>query len=320
MSFDAFASAPASAQETPQAVEQTEQTQTSTPEAPVEKTESLVRKQESAPEWTPNFKFKVMDQEHEMDPYFQQFVKSVDDEKKFREMYEKAYGLDVVKPKFQATREKLQSIEPQYNQIMQSISTLRDTYQRGDFDSFFKQLQIPEEKVLQWVVDKAQYSQLPPEQRKVLDDKRSAEEKYYALERETNALRSQYETQVTQAKAQGLQVALERPDVQQFSQVFDARKGAGAFRQEIIDYGNYVWHATQGKVDLTPDQAVSAVLERYQPFVGQQQAPVLPAQQAQVASRQKTIPNLSGRNTTSVGKSKPRSLADLKKLAESMNS
>jgi hypothetical protein len=260
-----------------------------------------------------------MDQEHEMDEYFKQFVKTADDEKKFREVYEKAYGLDVVKPKYQALREKYTEAETQLGQFNNQVSELASTYKRGDFDGLFQKLGIPEEKVLQWVIDKAQYKQLPLEQRKVLDDKRSSEDRVYQLERQVQEVRQNYEAQVTQAKVQGLQIALEKPDVKHVATMFDSKKGAGAFFKEVASYGEAVWYQSQGKVDLTPEQAVQAVMERLTVFGGPQagnQPPVVPAYaEAPVRAPAKTIPNISGRNSTSIGKPNIRSLADLKKLA-----
>ncbi len=277
----------------------------------------------NASEWAPNFKFKVMDAEHEMDEYFRQFVKTPDDEKKFREIYEKAYGLDVVKPKFQATRQQLQETRGQLEGVKTQIGDLASAYQRGDFEGFFKTLGVPEEKILQWVIDKAQYKQLPPEQRQALDAKRNAEDRVFQLERQFQTVQKQYEAQATQVKAQGLQVALERPDVKQFVSSYDSKRGAGSFYNEVIQHGEYVWFQSKGRVDLTPDQAVQAVLERYQAFAPVQnpnQPPVIPADgNPQGSPRSKPLPNLAGRNSTSVGKIKPRSLEDLKKLAAEMD-
>jgi hypothetical protein len=332
MSFDAFqSSASGESTSAPESTSQStsQSTVQSAPESspqsvsqsthqdsPTQRTESL-----GTPEtqkWEPNFKFKVMDQEHEMDSYFQQFVKSQDDEKKFRELYEKAYGLDVVKPKFIQARERLQQVEPQYNQLMQNITEVRDFVRRDDFDSFFKQLNIPEQKILQWVINKAKYNELPPEQRQAMDDRRAAQEESLQLKKQNEYYRSQYEAQVTQAKAHGLQVALAKPDVSQMVAQFDAKKGPGAFAREVIDNADYVWKSSNGQVDLTPEQAVQAVMDRYMMFAHQQSSgpQVVPAASAQ---QQKTIPNLSPRSASSVSKSKPRSLADLKKLAENFN-
>lgn len=278
----------------------------------------------NAAPWEPNFKFKVMDSEHEMDDYFKQFVKTPDDEKKFREIYEKSYGLDVVKPKYQATRQELETTKSTLNNFKTQVGDMASAYQRGDFDGFFKQLGIPEEKILQWVIDKAQYKQLPPEQRQALDAKRNAEDRVFQLEKRFQAVQGQYEAQAAQAKAQGLQVALERPDVKQFASMYDSKRGAGSFFKEVAQHGEYVFLQSNGRVDLTPDQAVQAVLERYQAFAPAQnpnQPTVIPAQGVAQpgAPRTKPLPNLAGRTSTAVGKPKYRSLDDLKKRAAELS-
>lgn len=329
MSFDAFASNGGSpsqvSQETSAPAESTDTTPTPPPAAPAQPAPQPEPIAAEKKEWSPNFKFNVMDQEHEMDEYFRQFIKSEQDEAKFRELYEKAYGLDVVKPKFQAAKEKLQQVEPRFNTLISRLQELEGFSERGDFDNFFKRLNINEEKVLQWVIKKAQYNELPPEQRKALDEQRSVQERAYLLEQENKQIRQQYEAYVTQAKEQGLQIALERPDVRQLASQFDAKQGRpGAFRQEVINYADYIWHSTRGQTDLTPEEAVQAIVERLTVFGGPQynQPQVVPAagvQPVQPAPRTKPIPNLQSRSVSSVGKPKPKSLADLKKLAESFS-
>lgn len=282
------------------------------------------------PVYNPNYKFKVMDKEHEISESFRSIIKDSDSEKLVRELHEKAYGLDVVKPRFNELREKYRNVETEAKNYKDGIGELREHYTRGDFDSFFQKLNIPQEKVLQWVLDKAHYNELPPEQRQILDAKKSAEQQTHSLQKEKAQLQSQYEDAVVQAKAQNLQVALEKGDVRSFSEAFDARAGKpGSFLEEVIQRGELAWYSSRGKVELTPEQAINEVMSRYAGLVQQksQQAPVIPVQGAQgvtpAAAPQQvktpTIPNVGGRQSSSVSKSKPRSLDDLKALYNKMS-
>jgi predicted nucleic acid-binding Zn-ribbon protein len=278
--------------------------------------------------YTPNFKFKVMDKEHEIDEFVRAAIKDADTEKKIKEIYEKAYGLDVLKPRYQGLREKYQTSTQEVESFKKSIGELREHYQRGDLDSFFQTLNVPQEKILQWVLDKANYEQLPPDQRQILDAKRAAEQQAYSLGKEKQQLMQQHEEVLLQARAQSLQVALERPDVSEFAKSFEERAGKpGSFVEEIIAHGERTYYASQGKIDLTPEQAIKEVMDRWAPFVSQQpmQPPIIPANpgpgaapQAQraapAAPKATTIPNVSGRQTTAVSKAKPKSIDDLKKL------
>lgn len=293
----------------------------------------------AVPAWTPNFKFKVMDKEHEIDEFVRGAIKDQDTEKKVKELYEKAYGLDVVKPRFQETRERFKQLNEAHTSVMAGIQELRETYSRGDFDSFFKKLNIPQEKVLQWIIDKAQYNELPPEQRQVLDARKNAEQEAWDLRKQNQTLEQQYEEAATQARERALQVELVRPDIKAFSEAFDAkgfknREGKPvSFLDAVIETGEYAWYASQGKVDLSPEQAIQEVMARWgaavqpaqaQPKADPQLIPVngaaggqgAPASQTPRATS--TIPNVAGRQTSSVAKSKPKSIEDLKKLAATM--
>lgn len=285
-----------------------------------------------APVYNPNFKFKVMDKEHEIAEQFRSIIKDADTEKLVRELHEKAYGLDVVKPRFNDLREKYKSVEQEARGYKEGIGELREHYTRGDFDSFFKKLNIPQEKVLQWVLDKAHYNELPPEQRQVLDAKRYAEQRAAALEKEHAATQSKYEDALVQAKARDLQIALDRDDVRQFAESFDARAGKpGSFLEEVIQRGELAWYTSKGKIELTPEQAIQEVLTRYQGLVQPKpkEAPMIPVNgqdpngqapaHAPAASKAPTIPNIGGRQASSVSKSKPKSIDDLKQLYKKMS-
>jgi hypothetical protein len=284
------------------------------------------------PAYAPNFKFKVMDKEHEIAETFRSIIKDAETEKLVKELHEKAYGLDVVKPRFNDLREKYKSVEQEAKGYKEGIASLREHYQRGDFDSFFQKLNIPQEKVLQWVLDKAHYNELPPEQRQVLDAKRSAEQRAAELEKSQAAMQGKYEDALVQAKARDLQIALERDDVRQFAEAFDARAGKpGSFLEEVIQRGELAWYTSKGKTELTPEQAIQEVLTRYQGLVQSKpkEPPMIPVNgntpagqapaQAPAASTTPTLPNIGGRQSSSVSKSKPRSIDDLKQLYKKMS-
>lgn len=285
------------------------------------------------PAYAPNFKFKVMDKEHEIDEFVRAAIKDADSEKKIKEIYEKAYGLDVVKPRFAKSQEELKTTRGENENYKKSIDELRDHYKRDDMDSFFKALNVPEEKILRWVLNKANYEQLPPDQRQIMDAKRAAEQQAYTLQKENKSLQQQREEIELQARAQTLQIALEKPDISEFVKNFEAKAGKpGAFLQEIIDHGERTFYASKGKIDLTPEQAIKEVMERWSPFLGPaklSEPPIIPAnpgpgsqppvQRAVTeAPKASTIPNVSGRQTAAISKAKPKSIEDLKKLYNTM--
>lgn len=335
MSFDAHSAVAGSApnpevstpapQETPKAPEPTP-----TP-APQPAAASTPTSPESP--YSPNYKFSVRNKEHEFDPFIRDAIKDPDSEKKVRELYEKAYGLDTVKPKvaeilkafdapnLEVATKKVTDLVQEAQSYRTSVEELKEHFKRGDMDSFFATLGVPEEKILQWVINKAQYSELPPEQRKILDEKKAAEQKAYALEKQQGEFQQQYYEQVVSAKNYALQVTLERQDVKSIADAFDTRAGRpGAFREAVIDAGELAWVRSNGKIDLTPEQAVQQVLAYWGNPAQQSSPPIIPVQQEMPVQQpqpapRKTLPNVASKQSSSVARSSPRSIEDLKKLA-----
>jgi hypothetical protein len=284
------------------------------------------QQQEPAP-YTPNYKFTVRNKEHEIDDFLRGAITSQEHEKKVKELYEKAMGLDIVKPKFTETLQERDSFKQKVDHYDRSVQELKDHFSRGDLDKFFKILGVPEEKVLQWFVSKAEYNQLPPEQRKVLDEKRAAEEKAYALEKQQGEYQQRMLELQSTAKDYEIQVTLARPDIKPLADAFDARAGKpGAFVESMRLVGDYAWKSSGGQVDLTPEQAIQQVLQYWGNPLQQAQPPVVPVQQTpvnqhipQAPKKTPTIPNVAGKQSSSAARAKPKSIEELKQRARELN-
>jgi hypothetical protein len=288
------------------------------------------------PKYEPNYKFKVMDKEHEVPELLRGAIKDADTEKQVREILEKAYGLDVVKPRLQQEREARKTVETELTGFKQGITELREHYQRGDLDTFFEKLNIPSEKVLQWCLEKVQYQELPPEQRQALDARKEAERRAFLLEKQNEQMNQQYWEQVTNAKSIALDAALARADITSLAQSYDSRPerkpGDPGFKDLVINQGELAWFRSQGKVDLSPEQAIEETIRYLGLKSASQAAPAMQATPAPMATQQQAtpaakpaapapkapvLPNISGRQASPM-KSKPRSIDDLKKLSKSM--
>lgn len=286
--------------------------------------------------YEPNFKFEVRNKEHEIAEFLRGAITNPEQEKAVKELYEKSMGLDVIKPRHQELIQRHTQLEQNFTGLTTQIGELRDAYHRGDLDSFFQKMKVSEEKVLQWVMEKAKYLEMPPEQRAVLDSRKEAEQRAMMLEKQNQSLEAKFEEQVASAKAYSLQVALEKPDVQTFAEKFDQagiknREGATlSFYDAVCEAGEMAWYASHGKVDLTPEQAIEEVMNRYSVLGQQAQKPSAPAiippqgsaQQAPKAApapkQTNTLPNVAGRQQSSVSKSQPRSIEDLKRIRAQM--
>jgi hypothetical protein len=272
------------------------------------------------PAYEPNYKLKVMDQEKEIPEKFRQLMQDAETEKEVREIFEKAYGLEFAKPKHEALQQTFAKVQSEHNYLLGSIQDLREAYTRGDLDTFFQKLQIPKERILQYALDKVNYEQLPPDQKQLLDSRRNAEIQAMQLQKQNQTLQQQIQTQTVQARQYALESELAGPELKSMVDSFDQRFGRpGAFRNEVINRGQLAWFQSQGKVDLTPRQAVQEVIRLY--GLDQQQAaaaPVTPPESGGARPRVSTIPNVGSGRSASPLKQKPRSIEDLKKLAAEM--
>ncbi len=269
------------------------------------------------PAFQPNFKYKVDRAEKEIPEMYRALIKDADTEKQVRELFEKTDGFEAIKPRHQQLREKFEEVNQQHTHLTESLDDLRADYQRGDFDSFFAKLEIPQEKIVDWLVSKVEYEKLPVDQRRILDRNRDADRRAYETERQASQREEMYMGELTRARAYALDVALDRGPAQTAAQAYDARNGEGSFRNLVIERGEMAWYRSKGQTDLSPEQAIQEALK----VIGHDEsaAPGQGAAQStgnQPAARAATIPNLGGKSSSPV-KPKVQTLDDLKKLAAS---
>lgn len=273
--------------------------------------------------FTPREKFKAWREEHEVPKWIRDIVKDSDTEQKAIQLLEKATGLDLMKPKFEEAKQELGTVRGQHDQLLGYAQDLRTTFQRGDIDLWLQKLAIPEERMLQWALDKVQYSQLPPDQRRVLDERLEAQRKAYQLEQQVGTQEQQVLEQQRATLTLRLDSGLARPEVQTFAEAFNAVAGRpDAFREEVIAAGQLAWNQSQGKTTLTPDQAIQVVLDKYKNFVAPKQPEASPGQAAPgpklvapTSSAPSTIPNVQGKAASPM-KTQPSSIDDLRKLGK----
>jgi hypothetical protein len=268
------------------------------------------------PAFTPNFKFKAANKEHEIPEFLRGVIKDEQSQKFIHQLFEKAYGIETVKGRLEAVRQEHQQLNQAYGTVMQTVQLGREAYQRGDLDTVFQTFRIPEEKVLQWAIKKVQLSQMPPEQRHVHEARDQAERRAWELERMQRDQGQEQLQQQSQQLVEMLDIVLERPEYSSLAQEFEARKGPGAFRSLAIQMGEFEYHQS-GKV-LSPMEAAQRAadmlggVQRQQP---QQAAAPAPAQQATPATQQKIVlPNVGAGKPAAPAKAPPKSLDDIRKI------
>ena len=274
--------------------------------------------------YTPDFKFKANNKEHEIPEMLRSVIKSEKEEKYLKDIYQKAYGIEPIKDRMNAIRGDYQQLQQTHNSVMEQIGEARAAYQRNDMDTVFFTLKISPEKVLQWAVEKVQLSQMPPEQRQAIEAKRMAEQRAYQLEKQSSFGEQQAMQQQAQYLGQMLELVLERPDFSAVAQAYDSRKAVpGAFRELVIKVGQSE-HALTGKV-LSPLEAAQKALE----WIGEIPKPAQPAVSvtpeqtratpAAAATNKKpnVLPNLANagaKSGSAPAKAKLKTLDDIKKV------
>lgn len=278
--------------------------------------------------YTPNYKMKVMDTDCEVPEVLRPLMKDKESEEAIRKISAKALGLDFVKPKLEEARQQVQKVTGEHSTVLGQIGQAKQLYARGDIDGWLKMLNVPEERILQWVADKIHYNQLPAEQKQILDARRQAEERAFAAEQQVSSFQTSNEQLLHQQVQGRLDSVLTRPEIKSVADAFDARVNKpGAFKEEINRRGDYAWR-TRNEI-VPPEQLVQEMLQFFvgpaapaatvTPASTEAPAPQAAAPASSTAKKAPpTIPNISGRGTSAVS-APMRSLDDLRKRAKELN-
>lgn len=278
---------------------------------------------------------KFETRELDIDKRFHGLMKDPDGEKLIRELHEKAYGLDSVKERFVETKNFASQVVKENDEIKEGLTGLRNMYQSAvqsgnlhKLDGFFAKMNIPQDVVMRYAIEKAALTEMDPAQRNAILAQNHAEQRAEEEGAERQRLSETMASHVSQLKLAQMETLMVRPEVDAFAKAYDAQMGReGAFREEVVRTGQLAWF--QEKKDLSADQAIRHVITQYGSLVknpatpGQQQPGQGGVQQAAgtqgangkalVQKTTKTIPNIQGRSSSPL-KSKPRSVEDLKKI------
>ena len=281
--------------------------------------------------YNPNFKYKVADQEKEIPEKFRALVTDEASEKELREIFEKSDGLPIVKGRLGELQTKHKDLSTKFETLNTALSELGEMARKGDFSTFFETIQIPRERIYEWALREAEISQLPPEERQRVEEARAAQKTAEIAERNRMSAEQMAMEAAVETRRLQMQLTLSQPEVADFAKRFnDVFGNPKAFELEIVKAGRQMWDTE--KKDMGPSELAQMIMNHYGKFLpasassgnppaaagasvqppatgGNPNAPqVKPNQPAP------TIPNLQG-GTTSPTKAVPKTLADLRKLA-----
>jgi hypothetical protein len=190
--------------------------------------------------YSPNFKFKVKDKELEFDDFVKPIIKNKDLEAKFREMYEKAHGIEEVKASREQLKTQAQEWQGKYTQVEQGLKSLGDVVKKKDFDSLFDVFKISEDDIINWSIGKLKYRELPADQRAVIDQQRQQQIEFDSATTMNQQLQQQMQMLQGQQATMELNQELARPDIVSIATAYDTRTGKpGSFKTEVIRRGQY---------------------------------------------------------------------------------
>ncbi len=281
-------------------------------------------KADDKPAYTLNKKFKVLDKEQEFDDAIASGIKDADTEKKVRELYEKAYGLDHVKKERATEKEARESIENNFNNLVQEIQQVSSHVRNKDYGRLFSELQINKAEVAAWLIQQHDLEEklgtLPEPVRKIYNEHGNLTSQVETLNRKVEELTSGNVNSAVQARTMELKSTIQAPEVAQFVTQFDTRLGkAGAFEDMVMRHGYSEWQLH--KRDLSAKEAVDEVLK----FLGHTtqapsqgttpNEPATPKPVVITAPKATVIPNV-GQGSASSAMKRPKNLDDLRKMAK----
>lgn len=270
-----------------------------------------------AQSWTPNYKVTSYDNEYEIPETFRQYINQ-ENEKHFREVFERSFAFDTIKQKYKDAHSKYREVNDKYDTVSKNLDRLSKFVQNGDFDSFFSSIQIPEQEVHKWVYNKLTLKDLPQEQQQLYTKNSeyqrellSMQEKYEEMQSKMAEFEEYKSQQAIQARHNELDSVIYSPEYKSLAESYDAKVGKpGSFRNEVILRAAAVANTT-GK-DLSVQEAVQEFAKL---VAWNQQNAGQASGVAQKANGRPTIPSVSGKTSSPVAP-QVKSIEDLKKLAK----
>lgn len=273
-------------------------------------------------EYKANLTYEVSKQKKQFDEVFKEVIKNEAQEKKLRELYEKADGLEIVKQSRDSFKKRFDEHQQQWEPVQKDLQTLGKFMQANDFDSVFGMLKIDQQKVVDWVAQKIQYNQMSPEERARVDNLRQARGENYKKADEVETLRSSLEQQEVQHLSFQLDVLKETQKYADASAAFDERLGKpGSFEEKLFAMGEFLTLRNGGRT-VPPKQVFDYLIKEYG-LEGQAASPAAPPQERTVVTtppvEKPTVTQIRGSKTaTPVGR-KFRSIEELKQYQQELS-
>lgn len=287
-----------------------------------------------SPAWTPDYKYKVADQEKELEEWVRPFVSDADKEKKFKDLYTRVDAFEFQKTKREKAEQTAAQIDAEHKKLanwVQGMISLRDG---NDYDEFFSKVRLDEKKVMQWMLNKLETQEklkdLPPHLQQAYNERQEYKRRAVEAEESNQQLQNDFRQQSIRQTENELGQTLSSPEVSALVASYDERAGApGAFRRLVIRHGDAEFRESAGEKNLTPQQAVNEVLS----ILGLKQATQGASQASKPNGSATTTPKVvpqpdksaalpnvgGGGNSSTTGFKKPKSIDDIRAMSRAMS-
>lgn len=264
-------------------------------------------------DYTPDFTYKVRDEEHEFDERFRDVIKSKEDEEALRELYTRSAGLDHYKTKFSERDSEYQALENQAATLIEGYKKLQGFKESGDLTNFQKAFGFTDDQLIDYAISLTDHQALPEDQRRIIDENRTLQEKLSSLESTVTSMQTSETNQNLEAEIGELKNMLLS---EQYKPAYDAFESRGInMVDKILEVGvgrMQVTGVEPNLEDIVKEVASMVVIpEAAAPVVEEQ---INNNQTVKVVERKKTLPSISGGGAAPVS-SKITSLDQLKALA-----
>ena len=272
-------------------------------------------------QYTPNYKFKVMDDEFEFDEKIRSAITSKEVEEHLRDLYTKSHGIPKLKETIEKTKRdydevqsKYSRTETEYGQLREGIDKLGQLSQK-DFGLFRRTMNIPEDIIIDHAEEILRYRNADSDEQRRLDQLQQEKLNGYQSQNEAERLRRENSEFQKFRLQYELDHALGTSDISDFAKKFDTKMGGDAFKRKVVNYGATYWN--QHRQFISPADACKAVIGEYGVFFADgNTAPT--SQQSTTREAPKPIPNLGSGSTVSPTMKKFKSIDDIRKLSDQM--
>lgn len=203
---------------------------------------------EEIPSYEPTFKFRVRDDEHEMEEWVKDFIKDEDTEKKFQDLFTRGHGLELIKGERDEYKGKYTDLESAVEQVAQLA-------QRGEIEQFITQLGLPKKAFIDYAIKELQFQELPPEQQQQINAQRQREQQFQQTQIQAQTYEQQWQEAQVQMRRMELNNTLMQPQYAEAARVYDESVGTpGAFNNLVQERGYY--HSQMYGKDISVEEAI----------------------------------------------------------------